>query len=54
MLLEYSPVTHVTADDPPTMLIHGDQDKAVPVQQSRRLVERLNADWFDAHLRRIR
>jgi acetyl esterase/lipase len=42
MLREYSPVTHVTAGDPPTMLIHGDQDKAVPVQQSRRLIESLN------------
>jgi dipeptidyl aminopeptidase/acylaminoacyl peptidase len=42
MLQEYSPVTHVSAGDPPTILIHGDQDKAVPVQQSRRLVERLN------------
>jgi acetyl esterase/lipase len=42
MLKEYSPVTHATAGDPPTILIHGDQDKAVPVQQSRRLIERLN------------
>jgi acetyl esterase/lipase len=42
MLQEYSPVTHVTAGDPPTILIHGDQDKAVPVQQSRRLIERLH------------
>ena len=41
MLREYSPVTHVTAGDPPTILIHGDQDEAVPVQQSRRLIERL-------------
>jgi acetyl esterase/lipase len=42
MLREYSPVTHVTVGDPPTLLIHGDQDKAVPLQQSRRLIERLN------------
>lgn len=42
MLQKYSPVTHVTANDPPTILIHGDQDKAVPVQQSQRLIERLN------------
>lgn len=42
MLETYSPTTHVTADDPPTILIHGEHDKAVPVQQSRRLVERLN------------
>ena len=41
MLREISPVTHVTADDPPALLIHGDQDKAVPIQQSRVLTERL-------------
>ena len=41
MLREYSPVTHVTNDAPPTILIHGDQDKAVPVQQSRQLMARL-------------
>ena len=42
MLQEYSPVTLVTAGDPLTILIHCDQDRAVPVQQSRRLIERLN------------
>jgi acetyl esterase/lipase len=41
MLRRYSPVTHASAGDPPTMLIHGDQDKAVPVHHSRRLIERL-------------
>jgi dipeptidyl aminopeptidase/acylaminoacyl peptidase len=34
-LREMSPATHVTADDPPMILIHGDQDRAVPVGQSR-------------------
>jgi fermentation-respiration switch protein FrsA (DUF1100 family) len=75
-------LTHVTTDDPPTILIHGDQDNAVPIQQSHQLIARLSdkkapnrlvvrqgakhaypgweadasliADWFDAHLRRIR
>jgi acetyl esterase/lipase len=42
MLRELSPVTHVTADDPPTILVHGDADKAVPLQQSRRLMDRLH------------
>jgi acetyl esterase/lipase len=41
MLLEMSPITHVSADDPPTILIHGDQDRAVPIQQSRSLIARL-------------
>ena len=31
---EASPVTHVTADDPPFLLIHGDSDTTVPFQQS--------------------
>jgi dipeptidyl aminopeptidase/acylaminoacyl peptidase len=38
-LRQFSPVTHVSADDPPTILIHG--DKAVPIQQSRRLIDLL-------------
>ena len=50
MLQGYSPVTHVTAGDPPTILIHGEQDKAVPVQQSRRLIERLNEANVPARL----
>jgi len=29
-----SPITHVTPDDPPFLLIHGDADKTVPYQQS--------------------
>jgi acetyl esterase/lipase len=31
---EAAPVTHVTADDPPFLLIHGDSDKTVPYSQS--------------------
>ena len=30
-----SPVTHVSADDPPILLLHGDADKMVAVEQSR-------------------
>jgi acetyl esterase/lipase len=50
MLEEYSPVTHVTPGDPPTILIHGDQDKAVPLQQSRRLIDRLRDAAVPARL----
>lgn len=31
---DISPVTHVTADDPPTLILHGDADKLVPIQQA--------------------
>jgi dipeptidyl aminopeptidase/acylaminoacyl peptidase len=41
LLREVSPMEHVSNDDPPTMLIHGDRDRAVPIQQSRQLMERL-------------
>lgn len=33
-----SPVSFVSADDPPVLLIHGDQDNLVPIQQSEILV----------------
>jgi acetyl esterase/lipase len=50
LLREHSPVTHVTAGDPPTLLIHGDQDRAVPLQQSRQLIGRLNDATVPARL----
>jgi acetyl esterase/lipase len=33
-----SPVTHVSADDAPTLIYHGDADKLVPLQQSELIV----------------
>lgn len=38
-----SPIEHVTAGYPPTMLLHGDADKVVPVSASRRFEERVRA-----------
>ncbi len=32
-----SPILHVTADDAPTLLIHGDQDRLVPISNSERM-----------------
>ena len=40
---EVSPANHVSADDPPTLLIHGDQDRLVPLQQSELMIEKLKA-----------
>ena len=31
---DFSPLVHVSADDPPTLLIHGDADELVPVSNS--------------------
>jgi acetyl esterase/lipase len=32
---DYSPIVHVTPDDPPTLLIHGDKDELVPIINSK-------------------
>lgn len=40
-IVQASPITHVTEDDPPFLLIHGDQDEVVPVEQSQLLYDRL-------------
>jgi acetyl esterase/lipase len=50
MLRDFSPAAHVSSEAPPTILIHGDQDRAVPVQQSRWLVERLSQAKVPARL----
>lgn len=34
---DVSPVLFVTEDDPPTLLIHGDQDQLVPISNSERI-----------------
>ena len=36
---QVAPISHVTPDDPPTLIIHGDADQLVPLQQSERIVE---------------
>jgi dipeptidyl aminopeptidase/acylaminoacyl peptidase len=41
LLRELSPISHVTGDDAPTLIIHGDADPFIPFQQSIRLIDRL-------------
>ena len=36
---DYSPIVHVSPDDPPTLLIHGDKDDLVPISNSQRIHE---------------
>ena len=38
LMRRISPVTHVTADDAPTMIVHGDADQLVPAQQSESIL----------------
>lgn len=45
-----SPVNHVSADDPPTLIIHGDADLLVPIQQARVLIEKLKGEGVTAEL----
>jgi len=41
ILSTYSPVTYVSADDPPFLIMHGDKDQVVSLEQSEILYERL-------------
>ena len=45
-----SPVTYVSADDPPFLMIHGDTDKLVPIEQSQILLAALQAAGISAEL----
>ncbi|RLS52491.1 MAG: alpha/beta hydrolase [Planctomycetota bacterium] len=45
-----SPVNHATSDDPPTLIIHGDADKLVPIQQAELIIEKLKAAGVTAEL----
>lgn len=37
--VDYSPIVHVSPDDPPTLLIHGDKDDLVPISNSKIIYE---------------
>ncbi|HTU16496.1 MAG TPA: prolyl oligopeptidase family serine peptidase [Gemmataceae bacterium] len=50
ILRDISPISHVSRDDPPTLIIHGDEDKLVPLQQSRRMVAKLKEAGVPASL----
>ncbi len=45
-----SPVTYVSADDPPFLLVHGDADSLVPLSQSELFLERLHQAGVSARL----
>ncbi|HJT31782.1 MAG TPA: alpha/beta hydrolase, partial [Pirellulales bacterium] len=47
---QISPITHVSADDPPTLIIHGDADRLVPIQQAEIVIDKLKAAGVDAKL----
>lgn len=45
-----SPITHVTPDDAPALIYHGDADTLVPLQQSEAIVARLQGAGVEARL----
>jgi acetyl esterase/lipase len=47
---QVSPITHVSADDAPTLLIHGDKDDLVPLQQSEAILAKFKAAGVPAKL----
>ena len=50
ILRKISPATHVSADDAPALIYHGDADTLVPLQQSESFVEKLKSVGVDAKL----
>lgn len=48
-----SPMTYVSKDDPPFLLIHGTQDKLVPIGQSEAFEKKLKEAGVEAELMRI-
>jgi len=47
---QISPINHVSADDPPTLIIHGDKDLLVPMQQAEIIIAKLKAAGVPAEL----
>ena len=47
---QISPINFATADDPPTLIIHGDKDPLVPIQQSKMMITRLKKEGVSARL----
>jgi len=46
----YCPVRNITADYPPTLLLHGNQDKDVPYEQSVLMAEELSRQHIECEL----
>jgi acetyl esterase/lipase len=46
-----SPIGYVTPDAPPTLFVHGDADRLVPVSQSRLMHARMTDAGVDSTLR---
>jgi acetyl esterase/lipase len=45
-----SPILHVTKDDPPTLMIHGDKDDLVPLDHSKQILAAFQKEGVDTNL----
>ena len=50
VLIQASPITYITRDDPPFLILQGDQDKTVPLAQSETLNAKLQAGGVPTQL----
>lgn len=48
-----NPITYVTKDDPPFLIVHGDKDPTVPINQSQLLFDALKKNEVSAHFHTI-
>ena len=48
-----NPITYVSKDDPPFLIVHGDKDPTVPINQSQLLFEALKKAGASAHFHTI-
>jgi acetyl esterase/lipase len=47
---DISPIYHISKDTPPTLIIHGDADTLVPLQQSQSFIDKLKATGVPCEL----
>ncbi len=47
---DYSPLMHVTADDAPTLLVHGNKDELVPIWHSQKIITAFSEAKVSAEL----
>ncbi|MFC1761337.1 MBL fold metallo-hydrolase [Planctomycetota bacterium] len=50
-LREFSPITHVNKNSAPTLMIHGDKDPFIPIQQAHRMIKRLKEAGVPSELK---
>ena len=50
LLGTHSPINHVTGDDTPTLIVHGDKDRLVPLFQASGMIDKLRAAGVKARL----